>query len=53
MEESNLIEFINEELGDFVDYHYDSSEQSDKTADKAKTSRGWGGRERPGREKQP
>lgn len=53
MEESNLIEFINEELGDFVDYHYDSSEQSDKAADKAKTSRGWGGRERPGREKQP
>lgn len=53
MEESNLIEFINEELEDFVDYHCDSSEQSDEAADKAKTSWGWGGRERPGGEKQP
>lgn len=38
MEESKLVEFINEEPGDFVDYHHEGGEQSEEAADKAKTS---------------
>ena len=51
--ESNLIEFINEEPGDFVDYPQDSSKQSEEAADKANTRWGWHSRETLSGEKPP
>lgn len=50
MEESNLVEFINGELGAFVDCHHDGSEQSEEATGKAgeveagEVERGWVGR---------